>query len=148
MNEEFVNKTLAQTEVLHGDKWFFVSTINRRSSADGQIYAETLVWEWDRKTAKRGDMIGQDENCKDSLFAHQRMVQRLFDTGKCDEVVSTSSELPQTEAMTEDEIFDAVVEIMLKDGPDGHCDGSAIITNFIVALMRGEGKSWFDKYIR
>ena len=88
MEEEFVNKTLAQTEVLHGDKWFFVSTINRRSSAAlayGRIYSETLVWEWNRKTAKKGDMVGQDEHCEDSIFAHQRMVQRLFNTGKCEE---------------------------------------------------------------
>ena len=88
MDEDYTNKTLAQTLVWYRDKGFFVSTINRKSSAwlaYGRIYSETLVWEWDSVAKKRGDMIGQDEDCEDSLFAHQRMVQRLFDTGKCEE---------------------------------------------------------------
>ena len=88
MEEEYVNKTLAQTHVWNGEKGFFVSTINRPSSAAlayGRIYSETMVWEWNRETKQRGNLIGQDEHCKDSLFAHQRMVQRLFDTGKCEE---------------------------------------------------------------
>lgn len=86
MDEEYMNKTLAQTYVWRDGKGFFVSTINRQSSAQfgyNHIYAETLVWEWDRESKQRGKMIGQDEHCEDSLFAHQRMVQRLFDTGKC-----------------------------------------------------------------
>ena len=88
MNEEYADKTLAQTYVWHSGEGFYVSTINRRSSAAlsyGRIYSETMVWEWNRETKKRGDIIGQDEHCEDSLFAHQRMVQRLFDTGKCEE---------------------------------------------------------------
>ena len=87
MEEEYVNKTLAQTNVWHGDKGFFVSTINRQSSAAlayGRIYSETLVWEWDSETKRRGNIVGQDEHCEDSIFAHQRMVQRLFETGKCE----------------------------------------------------------------
>jgi len=88
MTEEYTDKTLAQSYVWHGGKGFYVSTINRQSSAAaayGRIYSETLVWEWDRKTKERGNLIGQDEHLKDSLFAHQRMVQRLFDTGKSEE---------------------------------------------------------------
>ena len=87
MDEDFKNKTLARTYVWHGDKGFYVSTINRQSSAAlayGRIYAETLVWEWDSVTGERGELVGQDEHCESSLFAHQRMVQRLFDTGKCE----------------------------------------------------------------
>lgn len=88
MNEKYVDKTLAQTYVWHGEKAFYVSTINRTSSAAlayRRIYSETMVWEWNSETKQRCDLIGQDEHCKDSLYAHQRMVQRLFNTGKCEE---------------------------------------------------------------
>lgn len=43
-----------------------------------------MVWEWSVEAKERGVLIGQDEHLKDSLFTHQRMVQRLFDTGKCE----------------------------------------------------------------
>ena len=88
MEEEYVNKTLAQTLVWHGNKGFFVSTINKKTSAMlsyGRIYSETLVWEWDSIAKKRGDLIGQDTHGEDCLYAHFNMVQRLFDTGKCEE---------------------------------------------------------------
>ena len=51
----------------------------------GRIYSETLVWEWDSIAKKRGDLIGQDTHGEDCLYAHFNMVQRLFDTGKCEE---------------------------------------------------------------
>src|SRR5665648_522349 len=85
------NTTLAQTYVWHGENAFYVSTINRQSSATfgcGRLYAETMVWGWDAETKQRGGCIGQDEHCADSLFAHQRMVQRLFDTGKCEDDIA------------------------------------------------------------
>lgn len=80
------NKKLAQTYVWHNNEAFFVSTINRQSSASlayGHIYAETLVWEWDSETRKRGKIIGQDECAEDSILAHQSMVKSLFKTGLC-----------------------------------------------------------------
>jgi 2-polyprenyl-3-methyl-5-hydroxy-6-metoxy-1,4-benzoquinol methylase len=87
MSEEHINKTLAQTYVWHGEKCFFVSTINRRSSSLlSGIYAETLAWEWIQETKQCGRLIGQDEHCQNSIFAHQAMVKRLFDTGKPNEV--------------------------------------------------------------
>jgi len=49
--------------------------------------------------------------------------------------------------MTREEINNVIFEIMLADGPDGHCDGHEIITDFIVALQEGRGKEWFDAYI-
>lgn len=48
--------------------------------------------------------------------------------------------------MTREEIEDAVVDIMLGDGPDGHCDGSDIIADFIVALLNGDGEIWINDY--
>ena len=70
MEEEYVNKTLAQTLVWHGNKGFFVSTINKKTSAMlsyGRTYSETLVWEWDSIAKKRGDLIGQDTHGEDCL---------------------------------------------------------------------------------
>jgi hypothetical protein len=86
MEEKYVNKTLAQTNVWYGNKGFFVSTINRQSSAAlsyGRIYSETLVWEWDSIAKQRGRLVWQDEHCENSLFVHQRIIQQLFETGKC-----------------------------------------------------------------
>lgn len=87
MEGGYKNKTLAQSYVWHNDKAFFVSTINRQCSASlayGHVYAETLVWEWNPKTRTRGKMKGQDECAEGSIFAHQRMVKRIFNTGLCE----------------------------------------------------------------
>ena len=43
----------------------------------------------------------------------------------------------------------AIIEhIMIKDGPDGHTDGSEIITSFVSALLKGKGDEWYKKYIK
>lgn len=79
--------SIAQTHVWHGDKGFFVSTINRTSSAAaayGRVYAETMVWEWDAKTRDRGAMVGQDEGGKDAIMSHLAMVKRIHETGSCE----------------------------------------------------------------
>lgn len=48
--------------------------------------------------------------------------------------------------MTREEIDDVVVAIMINDGPDGHCDGHAVITDFICSLMEGKGVNWVSDY--
>lgn len=48
--------------------------------------------------------------------------------------------------MTKEEIDNIIVEIMVKDGPDGHCDGHEIITSFIIALRAGFAKDWIEVY--
>ena len=48
--------------------------------------------------------------------------------------------------MTTEEIDYLVADIMIEDGPDGHCDGHEIITAFIVELLNGKGKDWADEY--
>ena len=48
--------------------------------------------------------------------------------------------------MTKEEIEDIVMDILIEDGPDGHTDGSSIITAFIVAVINGKGKEWALKY--
>lgn len=88
MGDQMNSETLKQDIVTHGDKQFFVSTINRESSAElsyRQIYAETLVWEWhaDREgNDERGKIVGQDEAAKDSLLGHNRMCKQFTEHGK------------------------------------------------------------------
>lgn len=80
--------TLAQDLVNHGDKQFFVSTINRARSRVGGYggrYAETLVWEWyaDREgNDKRGNIVGQDESDEYSIAGHKRMCTMFEAHGK------------------------------------------------------------------
>ena len=44
-------------------------------------------------------------------------------------------------SMTRSEIEYAVEDILITDGPDGHCDGADILTDFIEALLMDEGKA-------
>lgn len=78
------NTTLAQTYVQHDGKWFFVSTINRPSSArlaPDLYYAETIVWTLDPETNKREKIIYQGGASQDSISLHQEVVARLYDLG-------------------------------------------------------------------
>jgi len=78
-----MSEKLAQTYVWHGDKAFFVSTINRQCSAINYsgMYAETMVWVWDAPTRTRGRMLWQGEAGKDSIRTHQRIVDKLARDG-------------------------------------------------------------------
>jgi len=45
------------------------------------------------------------------------------------------------------EWIEMIVEnIMILDGPDAHCDGSGIITDFIEALLAGREEDWVKQY--
>ena len=75
---------LIQSFVWHEGKRFFVSTINRESSAllaMGAEYAETMAWEWPETQDGRGVMVGQTEASKDSLYGHERMCRELYCSG-------------------------------------------------------------------
>ena len=76
--------TIAQTEVNHNGKWFFVSTIERDSSAavsPPPRYFETLVWEYDRATGERGAIVGQfTEYC--TLDTHFAVVNGFWRHGE------------------------------------------------------------------
>jgi len=43
---------------------YFISTIYRQSSAmiEDCWYFETIVWDWDEKTKKRGSIVGMDDS--------------------------------------------------------------------------------------
>ena len=43
-------------------------------------------------------------------------------------------------------IEEQICEIMCNDGPDGHSDGSDIITDFIEALLNGKEEEWVSNY--
>jgi len=45
-----------------------------------------------------------------------------------------------------DEIEDVISDIMIYDGPDGHCDGSSIITKYVCSLLDGTDKDWKENY--
>lgn len=82
------DEPLVQTYVWHEGKAFLVSTINRPSSAAasyGGMFAETIVWEWFSDKRERGAIIGQDSSGNRCLYAHQRMVERLYRYGRCED---------------------------------------------------------------
>jgi hypothetical protein len=60
-----------QSYVWHDGKCFFVSTIDRQSSAalsQGGTYAETLVWDYDYEKRERGALVGQGEGATGSIL--------------------------------------------------------------------------------
>jgi len=66
---------------MYGDQKFFVSTIERDydiAYAGGVIRGEeTIVWEYDRLTRKRGSMVGQGGGLQD----HFKICLSLHNTG-------------------------------------------------------------------
>jgi len=45
---------------------YYISTIYRQASTDEPMwYFETIVWEWDNKTKKRGEMLEIDDSGTD-----------------------------------------------------------------------------------
>lgn len=83
------DQRVIKSYVWHKDKCFFISTINRDSSAlaaYGRRYAETLAWEYDFEKSERIEIVGQDEGVEGSITKHMLMCQRLHDTGIAEEV--------------------------------------------------------------
>ena len=82
------NKRLIKSYVWHEGKCFFVSTIDRDSSALGGPgrYAETMVWtfDWDNNT-RGGEYLFSDGGGKGYIGKHLKLCQRIYDTGMCEE---------------------------------------------------------------
>ncbi len=78
------DKPLAKSYALHRDKCFFISTINRDSSAmDGPSrYAETMVWEYNYETSERGKMVFMDDGSEGSIRTHIKTLQQFCEHGK------------------------------------------------------------------
>lgn len=79
---------IIKTYVWHADKCYFVSTIERDSSAmEGPSrYNETIVWEyrWDALEGKdkRGALLHTDGEMTGSIRGHQRIVERIYEEGE------------------------------------------------------------------
>jgi len=80
------NKVI-QSYVWHGDKCFFVSTINRALSAymcDG-MYTETMAWTLDEEN-KINEQFGMASGPLGSIFQHIEMCKQLHETGTIEEI--------------------------------------------------------------
>ena len=71
-----------KTFVWHDGACFFVSTINRDSSSMlGGRFAETIIWEFDWKTNKRGAQVNMSSDMEGSIREHMRQVASIHETG-------------------------------------------------------------------
>lgn len=75
---------IIKTYVWHEGICFFVSTIERDSSAmEGpRRYNETFVWRYDWDKRERGNQCFQAEDRPGSIVAHQRTVEAIHDVGE------------------------------------------------------------------
>jgi hypothetical protein len=82
-NRDHPDVDVLKSYVAHGDKHFYVSTIDRASSAcEGPArYNETIVWEWNYGTRERGEMLHQSGDSEGSLHGHFRICQAYHETG-------------------------------------------------------------------
>lgn len=69
--------------VWHDGKCFFVSTIERDSSAmEGpRRFNETIVWDYDWDIKERGSIVHQDEGSAGSVRTHLKVCERFFEQG-------------------------------------------------------------------
>jgi hypothetical protein len=74
---------IIQSYVFHNDKRYFVSTIERDSSAIEypHRYNETIVWEWEEGKKERGELLIQDEDIKGSIKKHLEICSEIYKQG-------------------------------------------------------------------
>ena len=80
-----MNEPLIKSYVYHNNECFFVSTINRESSAQlvyGHVFAETMAWNLEPDCFTRKDLIGQFEDRKNSIVVHTEVCEQLIKTGE------------------------------------------------------------------
>lgn len=80
---------IIQSYVWHKGKCFFVSTINRESSAAlayGRIYAETMAWGYDYEKRECGNLIWQDEDVENGIETHNKVCRELHKYGFLNDV--------------------------------------------------------------
>ena len=78
---------IIQSYVWYKNKCFFVSTVNRESSATSlydPIYAETIVWDYDYELRECGSIIWQDEDAESGIYTHQWICEQLHNSGIID----------------------------------------------------------------
>ena len=75
-----ISNKVIQSYVFSGDQCFFVSTIERDSSAmlaPGR-YNETLVWEYFPDKRERGKLLYEGEDLSGYIDTHQDYCKKLF----------------------------------------------------------------------
>jgi hypothetical protein len=74
---------IIKSYVWHGERCFFVSTIERDSSSmlGPTRFYETIVWEYDWDKPMRGAQIYMDGGLRGFLAMHFAICQRLHSTG-------------------------------------------------------------------
>lgn len=83
------NSRVMKSYVWHGGKCFFVSTMERESSAailPSPRYNETMVWEYDWDKAERGEIIAQQGAPMGSIGLHIALCVQLHNNGHIPEV--------------------------------------------------------------
>lgn len=77
------NERLAKSYIWYGDQCYFVSTIDRQSSAAYApgVYAETMVWKFDWDKNLRGEIVHQDEGSQGSIKTHLEICAILHRDG-------------------------------------------------------------------
>jgi len=83
MSNQTADERVIKSYVWHGSDCYFVSTINRESSAmlGPSRFAETIVWNFDWLKNERKELIHIDGAGRSSLRAHFNTCQKLFDGG-------------------------------------------------------------------
>lgn len=84
MSDSLPNERVMKSYVWHGEKCFFVSTIERDSSAailPSPRYNETMVWEYDWDKAERGKWIAQEAAPRGTIGLHMQICSLLHAKG-------------------------------------------------------------------
>ena len=78
------DERVIKSYVWHGDQCFFVSSIERTSSAaaNPSRFNETLVWAFDWPKRERGNIVYHAADAKGSIRTHLKVCQDFFAHGK------------------------------------------------------------------
>ena len=80
------DRRVIKSYVWHGDDCFFVSTIERDSSASLPPplprFNETLAWQYDYETMERGDIVATDGDFQGCLRTHFAVCEQLAKHGR------------------------------------------------------------------
>lgn len=82
-----IQDLVIKSYVWHSDKCFFVSTIERDSSAaiGPTRFNETIVWAYNWDNGERAEMISTHDDSSGSIRTHQRICDLIYRTGKTEE---------------------------------------------------------------
>lgn len=77
---------VAQSYIFNEDRLFFVSTVNRQSSAmitNPPWYSETFVWELDSNNpTDTGNLVHESSSCLNDITNHFNICMQFFKNGE------------------------------------------------------------------